>query len=74
MPTSFCLFNPSAQDSDSKEGTTYRPSLPHQSSSWLAEKTGPEKSHLVTSSGEKEIPSKVAFGKESECSTENSSI
>lgn len=52
----------------------YRPSLPHQSSSWLAEKTGPEKSHLVTSSGEKEIPSKVAFGKESECSTENSSI
>ena len=63
----FLSFYPSAQDSDSKEGTTYWPSLPHQSSSWLAEKSGPEKSHLITSSGEEEIPPKVTFGKESGC-------
>ena len=73
MPTSFCLFNPSAHDSDSKGGATWRPGLPQQSSSQLAEKTGPEKPHLVTPSG-KEIPSKAAFGKESERSAENSSV
>lgn len=59
----FLSFYPSVQDSDSKKGATNQPSLHHQSSSWLAEKRGPEKSYLISSSGEEEIPPKVMFGR-----------
>lgn len=50
-------------NSDSEEEATSGPRLHHRSSSGLAEKRAPERSHLITPSGEEEILLKVTFGR-----------